>query len=314
MRGVKKRTDTPLSDARVVSTSFVVSIFDILLNLIVGIVTNSVVMFSQALQGLSDLVTAGVLLFGVRSSKRVADDRHPFGYGREIFFWVLIAGIMMFLVTGCLSIYLGWHQFQKPNTISNVGLAFGMLVFGLVSNFYAFSQSAKRLNQAEGAERWWQRLVDASTVETKATFLIDFLGTAAAGLGLIALTAYVLTGNVRFDGIGAILVGTSMAIGSVLLIKDVKGLIVGRSVTDAIADDIKKAALSVEGVRAVLDLRTMYMGSAKLLIIIEVHLDDDLSTNHIEQLIDKIKHTILTKVPHAYHVQVEVETPDSELV
>jgi divalent metal cation (Fe/Co/Zn/Cd) transporter len=220
----------------------------------------------------------------------------------------------MFLVTGCLSIYFGWRQFQSPGTIDNVGLAFGMLTFGLVSNFYAFSRSAKRLNQAEGAERWWQRLVDASTVETKATFLIDFLGTAAAGLGLVALTAYVLTGNVRFDGIGAILVGSSMAVGSVLLIKDVKGLIVGRSVTDDIADDIKKAAMSVKGVRAVLDLRTMYMGSAKLLVIIEVHLDDDLSTDHIEQLIDKIKHTILTKVPHAYHVQVEVETPDSELI
>lgn len=307
------QNETPLSDTRVVVTSFLVSVSDILLNLIVALATGSVVMFSQALQGLSDLVTAGVLLFGVKQSRRGADKRHPFGYGREIFFWVLIAGIIMFLLTGCLSIYLGWQQFQKPQAVDNVFLALAMLVFGLTTNFYSFSRSAKRLNQAEGAEHWWQRLVHSSTVETKATFLIDFLGTLAAGLGLVSLLAYGLTNNVRFDGVGAMLVGGSMAVGSFLLIKDVKSLIVGRSVPEETADQIRKAAKRIKGVRSVLDLRTMYLGSAKMLIIIEVHLDDDLSTDNIEKLTDEIKHAIREEIPHAYRVQVEVETPDDEL-
>lgn len=287
---------------------------DIVLNLIVALLTGSVVMLSQALQGLSDLTTAGVLLLGVKRSRRVADARHPFGYGREIFFWVLIAGVIMFLLTGALSMYFGWQQFHRPDAIRNTWLAFGMLTFGLMSNFYAFSRSVIRLNQSMGAEHWWQRLVHSSTVETKATFLIDFLGTAAAALGLIALSAYVFTGNVRFDGVGAMLVGVTMMVGSILLIKDVKGLIVGRSVPEATTEQIKEAALGIEGVEEVLDLRTMYMGSAKLLVIIELHLDEHLSTSHIERLSDQVKHAIRTKVPHAYHVQVEVETPDSELL
>lgn len=76
-----------ISDIRVVATSAIVSCFDIVLNIIVAIVTNSTVMLSQALQGLSDLVTSGVLFFGVKRSKRDADKRFQFGYGREVFFW-----------------------------------------------------------------------------------------------------------------------------------------------------------------------------------------------------------------------------------
>ncbi len=303
----------PLSDTRVVGISFLVSVGDVVLYMLVALFTGSVVVLSQALQGLSDLVTVSVLLFGVQRSKRDADSDHPFGYGREIFFWVLIAGLIMFFGAGCLSVYLGWQQFHHPEHIKNLFLAFGILTFGVVSNFYAFSRSAKRLNQSMGAERWWQRLVQASTVETKATFLIDFMGTAAAGVGILALTIYLITGSAEFDGLGAMLVGASMGIASLLLIKNVKDLIVGRSVPDDIAEHIRKAALSITGVQAVLDLRTMYLGSAKLLIIIEVHMKDHLSTDHIERVTDQIKHAILTNVPHAYHVQVEVETPDHEL-
>lgn len=302
-----------VSDTRVVATSFVVSIGDVLLNMIVALVTGSSVMLSQSLQGLSDLITGGILYKGVRRSRRKADLKYQFGYGREIFFWVLIAGIIMFLGTGGLSVLFGYRQIADPGPIENIWLAFGMLTFGFATNGYALSLSIRRLHRAEPGITWWQQLLRSSIVETKATLLIDCLGVSGTVLGLIALFVYVLTGNPQFDGAGSIAIGLSMMTGAVLLIRDVRDLIVGRSVGQGISEQIIGATKTVQGVQSVLDLRTMYLGSAKLLVIIEVHVQDGLDTDQIERIVDNIKTVVSTNIPQVHDIQVEIETPDGEL-
>jgi cation diffusion facilitator family transporter len=298
-----------LSDKRVVVTSLMVSLSDLTLNFIVALLTGSVVMLTQSLQGLSDGLTAVILLIGVNRAARESDKMHPFGYGREIFFWVLIAGLVMFLGTGMLSIVFGYRQFVEPAIIEKTWLAFAMLLFGFATNAYSLSKSIKRLNQNLGEERWWRRVMYSGMVETKATFLIDALGTTTAFLGIAALLSYTISGNIRFDGAGGILIGLTMMAGSLLLIRDVKGLIVGRAVSESTARGITDSALKVDGVLSVLDLRTMYVGSAKLLVILEVHLADQLSTDEIESITDAVKAAVIEHVPNIHRVQVEIETP-----
>lgn len=302
-----------LSDLRVVLTSSVVSLADVSLNIIVGLITGSTVILSQALQGLSDLATSGLLLVGVMRSRKASDEKFQFGYGREIFFWVIMAGLLMFLGTGAASVYLGYQQFISPGVVNNVYLAIGLLLFGVATNGYALSLSVKRLQQNHpGASRRWQ-LRHSSIVETKTTLLVDFLGTAAAIFGLIALIALVITGDTRFDGVGSIVIGITMMVASIYLIRDVRSLIVGRSVDNALAQQIMQITKLVHGVNDVLDLRTMYLGSGQLLIIIEVHIEDNHDTDSIEKIIDTIKQNVSERIPEARHIQVEVETPDSEI-
>ena len=117
-----------ISDLRVVATSALVSVSDVVLNIVIAIVTGSTVMLSQALQGVSDLVTGAILFFGVKRSRRSADVNFQFGYGREVFFWVLVAGIVMFVGTGGISLYLGYKQFVNPSQ-----LVFGITFRGIVS-------------------------------------------------------------------------------------------------------------------------------------------------------------------------------------
>jgi cation diffusion facilitator family transporter len=302
-----------LSDTRVVATSLAVSVSDVALNGLVGLLTGSTVMFAQALQGLSDLTTGGLLLAGVRRSKKVADTRYQFGYGREVFFWVLMAGLLMFLITGGLSFFLGYRQFTDPGVIENTYLAVGMLVFGFASNGYALSLSIRRLRQVRPELNWLLRLRHSSIVETKSTLLIDLMGTLAALLGLIAILAFVITGDARFDGAGSMVIGLAMMVASAYLIHDVRALIVGRSVDEGLARTIIATARSVQGVNDVLDLRTMYLGSGRVLIIIEAHIEDDFDTDQIERIVDEIKRRVHSEIPEAHHVQVEIETPDSEL-
>ena len=302
-----------ISDLRVVATSFIVSVFDVVLNFLIAFLTGSTVMLAQGMQGISDLVTGGILYMGVKRSRRDADQRYQFGYGREIFFWVLMAGILMFIGTGGLSLFFGYQQFTHPHPIENVWLAIFTLVIGFSTNAYAFSLSAKRLHKLHRDFTWWHQLWHSSVAETKATFLIDFLGTASAIFGLIALGTYLATGNPVFDGLGSMVIGFSMMLVSFLLIRDVRDLIVGKAVEPDVAQRIIGAAQSVEGVITVLDLRTMYLGSAKILVMLEVHLHDALDTDQIEEITDSVKAVIQQNIPEVHHIQVEVETPDHEV-
>jgi len=303
-----------LTDTNVVGTSLIVSVSDVVLNLLVSLITGSTAVLAQALQGISDLTTAGILFAGVTRSKRLPDKAHPLGYGREIFFWVLIAGMFMFIGTGLFTLYVGLRQVLDPGIIENVWLAFAMLSFGFLTNFYAFQKSFRRLHHRASSHSMWRQFRDSPMVETKATFIVDFLGSLSAAFGLVALFTYVVTGDVRFDGLGGMFVGVSMMIAAVILVLDVRDLIVGKSAPNWIVKKISSATLSHPEVEEILDLRALYLGSSKIMVLLEIHLNENLTTNEIEKLIDKIRVDIKKKVPHAYHLQIEVETPDNELV
>ena len=219
----------------------------------------------------------------------------------------------MFLGTGGLSLYFGWQQFVDPNPVENIWLAFIMLTFGLCTNGYAFSLSLRRLHMLRPGVSWWHQLLSSSVVETKATFLIDLLGTSAVLLGIIALGTYVVTGSPSFDGLGSVAIGLSMMLVATLLIRDVRDLIVGKAVEPEVIKRIIGAAQSVHSVRSVLDIRTMYLGSERILVILEIHVMDGIETDEIEMIVDKVKEVVQQNVPEAHHIQVEIETPDHEI-
>lgn len=219
----------------------------------------------------------------------------------------------MFIGTGGLSFYFGWQQFTNPQPIENIGLAFAMLTIGITANAYALSLSVHRLKYLYKGFSWWHQLRHSSAAETKATFLIDVLGTSSAIFGFLALVVFVLTNNPQFDGLGSMVIGLSMMGMSMLLLRDVRDFIVGRAVEPHIAERIIGAAQSVKGVQDILDLRTMYLGSSSILVILEVHLHDGLETNEIEAITDNVKEVVQENIPEVHHIQVEIETPDNEL-
>lgn len=290
-----------------------VDILDVLLNVVVFLLTGSVVMVAEALEGLADLVSSGLLLIGLRRAKRIPDSTHPFGYGRELYFWTLIAALFMFVFTSGLSIYFGWQRLSHPEPIENLQLAYVVLTFAILTNGYAFSLSFRRLLGERNPAHVWRIFIRTTLVETKTTFVLDLMGTTAAVLGLFSLALFGFTGDLRFDGLGAIIIGVVLAILAFSLLLTIKDLLIGIGASEEVQKQIKKAALEVKGVEGVLDLRTMLVGPEKLLVNIEVHLVDKLTTAEIEKLVDKIKENVGEAVPTVQHIQVELETPDEEL-
>lgn len=267
-------------------------------------------MIAEALQGGADLLTSSLLLYGIRRSGKRANRNYRFGHGREIFFWVLMAGVAMFALTATLSVGFGLERILHPEPIRNVWLAYLALSIAILTNGYALGLSLRRLHGADtGPLRAWHRFRHSSMIETKATLILDGLGTISATLGLVAVTAYLITGNSEFDGAGSIAIGLATAVLAATLISSVKDLLVGRSATSDIENLIRKGAMEVDGVERILDLRTMYLGSEKLLVNLEVHMRGGLETREIERLIDEIKRRVKQRAPIVSHIQVELETP-----
>lgn len=135
------------------------------------------------------------------------------------------------------------------------------------------------------------------------------MGTCASLIGTIALVIYILTGDIRFDGLGAMIIGIVLAIFSLFLVTGIRDLLIGKRASEETESKIKQAALEVEEVESVLGIKTLHIGTEKLLVDLDVHMEPQLGTRELERLIDKIKDKIREKVPSAKYIQVELETP-----
>lgn len=299
-----------LTTNKVVRTSFLVDLSDVLLSLVIAVISGSVVMVSQTLEGFADLVASGLLIVGLRKSRRNPDHAHPFGFGREIYFWTLISALVMFGVSATLSFYLGWQRFFGPEVIHNGYLAIAVLFLTFFTNSYAFMLSLRRLLKKRDMTKIVPIFYRSSLVETKTTFILDLLGALASLLGMVSLAIYKITGDYRFDGLGAMVIGVVMAIFAYFLIMGIRDLLVGKSAPREVENRIKEATLTIKEVQDVLGLKTMHIGSEKLLVNLDVHLSAKLTTRQIEKLIDQIKAAVRKEVPSVKHIQVELETPD----
>jgi cation diffusion facilitator family transporter len=293
-----------VSAGKAVWTSFLVDLGDIVLNVVVMIITGSVVMLAEAFEGLSDLVASGLLLIGLRMSKRRRNKKHPFGFGKALFFWTLISAMVMLIFGGGLSVYFGIQRFLHPEPIEKILLAYGALCISIMTNGYALSLSTRRLLEKEKLTKLFSIFLTTTHVETKNTFILDLTGTASAVVGLISITLYQVANIEFFDAVGAILIGILIAFSSVVLIWGVKDYLIGKTASAETEESIRKAVLKEKEVAEITELNTMYIGSEKLL----VHLDINLKSSEqvsLEQTVETIKEHIRKEVPIVYSIQVE---------
>src|SRR5688572_1811444 len=296
-----------ITAAKAVTTSFFVDLADIIINVIVMIITGSVVMLAEALEGGSDLVASAALLIGLRISKRRADRKHPFGYGKALFFWTLISAIIMLVFASSLSFYFGLKRFLNPQAIESIYLAYGALCISIGTNGYALSLSTRRLLHHQNFRKIIHVFLKSTHVETKNTFILDLTGTAAAVMGLISLILYQVTGSQNFDGLGGMLIGVLIAFSSIVLIWGVKNYLIGKRADPSIEQKIRQAALQEKQVTEIVEIDTMYLGTEKLLIHLDIQIQDVSSLKYIETIVEKVKENIKKEIPNAYSIQIETK-------
>ncbi len=198
----------PVSVRRVVWTSFFVDLLDIILNITVAVLTGSIVMVAELLQAIADLTSSLFLIVGINRSKK------------EVFMWTMLSALMMLFVGASMSFYFGYQRYINPEAIDNIVIAFIALIIAAVSNGYAFFISVRRIQGSKKNKNIFESFEKSKLIMTKNTFVLDLMGMSSALTGLTALALYLLTGNYKFDGLGAMGIGVILGILSLRLIFD----------------------------------------------------------------------------------------------
>lgn len=291
---------------KVILTSLFINIIDIVTNAVIAALTGSIVMVTESIQGFADLTAVGLVYIGFVRAHRTATATHPLGFGRELYFWTLLSSILMMVFTATITFYLGFLRFINPQQIENIYLAYGILVLSIATNGYALSLDIRKLS--ENTSKWQvvKNFFKSDHIEVKTTFTLDLMGTSIAVCGLISLIFLKYTGDLRYDGLGAMIMGVVLAILAFTLFSGAKDFLIGKAAPKNINKKIKDIVFKFDEVKEVKNLHTVYEGSSRLLLLIDLHLKDGLSTNQIEKLTHEVKDEIRKELPIAYNIQIEI--------
>jgi cation diffusion facilitator family transporter len=299
------------SAKRAIVTSFLVDLGDIALNVTAMLITGSVVLLAEALEGGSDLVASGLLYVGLRISNKRANQAHPFGFGKALFSWTLLSAFVMLVFGAGLSFYYGLQRFLEPQDVQHLGIAYGALSISIVTNGYALSVSARRLLDGHPLSDLKNILIHSSKVETKNTFILDFTGASAAVIGLASLVVYQAAGIRYFDGLGSMLMGVTIAMSSLALIWGVKEFLAGKRASAEIEKQIRDAALEMKQVRRIRELVTMYMGTKHLMLHLDIEVGGSTTAQEIGEIVAELKKRIRKEIPIVSIIQIEIVPSES---
>lgn len=268
------------------------------------LVTGSSSMLAESVHSLADTSNQGLLLLGQRSSKRMATRDHPFGFGRERYFYSFVVALMLFTLGSAFALYEGIHKVQHPEPLTSPLVAVVILVVAIGLETYSFHTAITESRKIKGDVSWWGFIRQSRTPELPVVLLED----AGALFGLVFALAGVglseLTGDPVWDGIGTIMIGVLLGIIAIILIVEMKSLLIGEGATVRQLDDIL-AGLAGGHVERVIHIRTQYLGPDELLVAAKLALAPNLELSEVARAIDEAEARVRTKVPVARLIYLE---------
>ena len=269
------------------------------------IFTGSSSMLSEAIHSVADSGNQILLLIGNKRASKPADERHPFGYGRRRFVYGFIVAIVLFLVGGLFSLYEGFHKWQHPEPLSDWWIAVLVLVVAIGLETYSFRTAMREANKARGKRSLFGFVKAARQPELPVILLEDAGALAGLVFALFGVSAAVLTGDGRFDALGAMAVGTLLVVSAVFLAIEMTAMLVGESALPEEVTAIRAALESSSGVERVIHLRTMHVGPDELLVAAKIAISHSDTGAAIAADIDGAEVALRAAVPTARYIFLE---------
>lgn len=274
-----------------------------ILKFIGALITGSAGLMAESLHSLADTTNQVFLLLGLRFYKRPASEKHPFGYGKERFFWSFIAAIFIFGVGATYAIYEGIEKIRHPHEPSNLAWAYWILGISFVLEIGSIGLALyQEINEAHHEGMSFGEYLRESKDPTAKTVLFEdtaaLLGIVIAAIGLVLGQYHVPPYEGRlWDGIASITIGVVLAIVAFFLARSSRGLLLGEAATKKSVEAIRQAVKSHANVVDVVELLTMHLAPKQILVNAHVNLKDDLTSKEIIQTIAEIEETIKTTEP-----------------
>jgi cation diffusion facilitator family transporter len=274
-----------------------------ILKFVAAVFTGSSGMMAEALHSLADTTNQVFLLLGLRFYTRPASEKHPFGYGKERFFWSFIAAIFIFGVGATYAIYEGIEKIRHPHEITNLSLAYWVLGISFVLEAASIALALyQEIGEARHEGMTFAEYLRESKDPTAKTVIFE---DSAALIGIVLAAAGLLLGEykvppyegVMWDGIASVSIGVVLAIVAFGLARSSRGLLLGEAATEKNVQAIRGAIEAHPNVVKVVELLTMHLAPKQILVNAHVNLKSDLSNTDIVQTIAEIEQAMKKAEP-----------------
>jgi cation diffusion facilitator family transporter len=267
--------------------------------------TGSASMLAESVHSVADTGNELLLLIGSGRSRRARTELHPFGFGRERYFYAFVVAVLLFTVGAVFSIYDGVHKILSPEAVRSPGIAFGVLGICVVLESFSLRTAIREAN-VERRGRGWRAFVHHTKAPELPVVLMEDL---AALLGLtFAFTGVllsVLTGHGQWDGVGSVAVGVLLACAAFIVGYETKSLLLGEAANTEVSDAIVAALQQGPEGFPVIHLRTSHVGPDSLLVAAKIAVPGALSAAALAARIDAAEKRVREAVPIAETIYLE---------
>jgi cation diffusion facilitator family transporter len=252
-------------------------------------ITGSSAMLTEGVHSVVDSTNQLLLMWGRRAAKRPPDRFHPFGYGRELYFWSFVVAVLVFSLGAGVSVYEGIIHIQHPEPAVSPVIAYAVLLVAFVLEGWSTLEAFKDFKKAKGRTGWFKAI--RTSKDPPAFIVLLENGAAMAGIvaAAVGLMLSQLTHNPFFDGAASVVIGTILGFTALLLAYESKGLLIGEAADPVLVSNLHKLACSQKGVVGVGDVLTVHSSPDQVTVMMNVDFRDSILAGEVERIVCRIE-------------------------
>lgn len=274
---------------------------------VAGSFTNSSSMISEGIHSTVDTANQLLILYGIKRSKKAPDQSHPFGYGKELYFWSFVVSILIFGLGGALSIYQGVAHIMEPEIMKDPFWNYIVLFLSLIFEGTSFIIAIKAFNQTRNGMGWWAAIVKS---KDPSSFLVVFEdGAAVAGLIIVMILMWFSHSMQipELDGLASVIVGLLLVFVSFILARESRSLLMGEGIASETRDKITRLAEKDAAVVKVKNILSTYQSPEEVILMLIIDLEEHLDTEEITEAIQRIRTDIKNEFKFVRFVIIQPE-------
>ncbi len=290
---------------RAIVAAFLANLGIAIAKFVAFLATGAASMLAEAVHSLADTGNQGLLILGAARAKKEATLEHPFGFGRERYFWAFVVAMVLFSLGSVFAIYQGIDKLRHPHEVASPAVAIGVLLLAIALESWSFRTAIVAAQSVRGSKSWWSFIRRSKSPELPVVLLEDFGALLGLVIALVGVTLAAVFGDPRFDAIGSIAIGVLLSVIAVVLAIEMKSLLIGESATTEIREAIQCTIEEFPAVRNLIHLRTLHLGPDELLVAVKVEFDLSLDLPGLASAIDDLEAAIRRRTPIAEVIYVE---------
>lgn len=269
-------------------------------------VSGSSAMLAEGIHSLVDTGNGGLLLLGLKRGAREPDEIHPFGYGKEVYFWTLVVAMLIFAGGGGVSLYEGVRHTLHPSELGDPTINYIVLGLAFLFEGVAWTVAYRAFEKSRGKRSTWEAIRKEKDPTAFAVLLEDSAALAGIVVAAVGIFLAHLLEMPVLDGVASIVIGLILIVVAAILARETRGLLVGEAAEPAVIAGARAVALDDDAVTEVVRALTMHMGPSEVVLNLDLRFRFDLDADGVAAAVDRIEKSIRARHPVVRYIFIEV--------